>query len=53
MAGAGHAAQQLALAAGLLDIRVEKRRNATRRKEDSGAPLPGAPNVGFRVPADP
>ena len=24
-----------------------------RRKADSGAPLPGAQNVGFRVPADP
>ena len=24
-----------------------------RRKADSGAPLPGAPNVRFRVPADP
>ena len=22
------------------------------KREDSGAPLPGAPNVGFRVPAD-
>ena len=29
------------------------RMNAEQRKKDSGAPLPGAPNVGFWVPADP
>ena len=29
------------------------RRNTRRRKAGSGAPLPGAPNVGFRVPVDP
>ena len=27
--------------------------SASRRKEDSGAPLPGVPNVGSRVPAKP
>ena len=49
----GHAAQQSALAVGSLDIRTARRRNARRWKKDSDAPLPGAPNVGFRVPADP
>ena len=29
------------------------RRRTGRRKTNSGAPLPGAPNVGFRIPADP
>ena len=29
------------------------RRRTGRRKTNSGAPLPGAPNVRFRVPADP
>ena len=31
----------------------DERLNAEQRKKDSGAPLPGAPNVGYRVPAKP
>ena len=30
-----------------------KQWDADQRKEDFGAPLPGAPNVGFRVPVKP
>ena len=30
-----------------------ERSNTEQRKKDSGAPLPGAPNVGYRVPAKP
>ena len=30
-----------------------KRWDTDQRKEDSGTPLPGAPNVGYRVPAKP
>ena len=30
-----------------------KRRDADRREESLGSPLPSAPNVGFRVPAKP
>ena len=32
---------------------VTKRQDAEQRKERFGAPLPGTPNVGFRVPAKP
>ena len=40
---------------GLGERQTWARRKITRdqRKKDSGAPLPGAPNVRFRVPADP
>ena len=44
-----------ALGAGPTSVRhgCDGRRRTGRRKTNSGAPLPGAPNVGFRVPADP
>src|SRR4051812_18549629 len=44
-----------ALGAGPTSVRHghDGRRRTKRWKTNSGAPLPGAPNVGFRVPADP
>ena len=52
-AWAGQAAQGSGLPAWSPDMMMMMRRGAKRQKVDSGAPLPGAPNVGFRVPADP
>ena len=50
---AGHAAQRSGLPAWSLDMVMTMRWDAERRKADPGAPLPGAPNVEFRVLADP
>ena len=50
---AGQAAQGSGLPAWSPDMMMTMRRDAMRQKVDSGAPLPGAPNVGFRVPTDP
>ena len=52
-AWAGQAAHGSRLPVGSPDMMMMMRRDAKRQKVDSGAPLPGMPNVGFRVPADP
>ena len=46
---AARAARRSARAPRASDMDSTKRWDADQRKEDFGAPLPGAPNVGFRV----
>ena len=53
VARAGQAAQRSASALGSPDIGTAERRRIYWWGRDSGAPLPGAPNVGSRVPAKP
>ena len=52
-AWAGQAAQGSGLPACSPDMMMTMQRDAKWQKVDSGTPLPGTPNVGFWVPADP
>ena len=49
----GESSPALGAGSGASAMDATKRWDADQRKEDFATPLPGAPNIGYRVPAKP